>query len=118
MHLLTLEAIASYDRALAPGGLLMFHISNKYVNLEPVLAAAAQADGWQIAVRDYRPDATALARRAAPSLWVAMSRSPATLAKLRASDRSIAWRGIAGNGMTAWTDDYGSILPLLKASAW
>jgi len=118
MHLLTREAIATYSRVIAPRGLLMFHISNKYVNLEPVLAAAAAAaasDGWRIAVREYHPDAAAAARRAAPSIWVAMSRSPATLDRLRASDPNAPWRPIAGRaGMTPWTDDYGSILPLLK----
>ena len=112
MHLLTREAIASYARVLAPGGLLLFHISNKYVDLEPVLAAEA-ADGWQVAVREYHPDAAAAARRATPSIWVAMSRSRAPLDRLRGSDASARWRPIAGRA-TAWTDDHGSILPLLK----
>src|SRR5262249_19652455 len=61
MHLLTREAIDNYARVVTPDGLLMFHISNKYVDLEPVLAAAAAAEGWQIAVRDYRPDDQAAA---------------------------------------------------------
>ncbi len=115
MHLLTREAIANYARVVTPDGLLMFHISNKYVDLEPVLAAAAAADGWQIAVRDYRPDDQAAARRAAPSIWVAMSRSAPTLDRLRASDPAAPWRPIrARAGFTAWSDDYGSIMPLLK----
>lgn len=115
MHLLTREAVANYARVLAPDGLLMVHISNKYIDLEPVLAMAAADGGWRIAVRDYHPDAQAAAYRAAPSLWVAMTRSPATLDRLRASDPGARWRPIARRaGMTAWTDDYGSILPLIK----
>jgi SAM-dependent methyltransferase len=115
MHLLTREAIENYGRVITPDGLLMFHISNNYVDLEPVLAAAAAADGWQIAARDYRPDGPAAARRAAPSIWVAMSRSRATLDRLRISDLAAPWRPIHGRaGFSAWTDDYGSILPLLK----
>jgi hypothetical protein len=44
-----------------------------------------------------------------------MSRSRATLDRLRASDPAAPWRSIHGRaGFSAWTDDYGSILPLLK----
>ena len=45
MHLLTREAFATYRRHLAPGGLLLVHISNRYLDMEPVIAAAAR-DGW------------------------------------------------------------------------
>jgi spermidine synthase len=115
MHLLTREAIENYGRVLTTDGLLMFHISNKYVDLEPVLAAAAAADGWQIVVRDYRPDEAAAERRATPSVWVAMSRSAATLERLRSSDPAASWRPVRDRaGFNAWSDDYGSILPLLK----
>ena len=115
MHLLTREAFATYTRAMAPNGLLMIHISNKWVDLEPALAALAQADDWQVMVREYHPDATAEKHRAATSFWVAMSRSSATIAGLRANDPPAAWRQIARRaGMNAWTDDHGSILPLLK----
>ena len=93
----------------------MFHISNNYVDLEPVLAAAAAADASPIAARDYRPDGPAAARRAAPSIWVAMSRSRSTLDRLRMSDPAAPWRPIHGRaGFSAWRDDYDSILPMLK----
>ena len=44
MHLLTREAFADYRRLLSPSGLLLVHISNRYLDLMPVVAAAA-ADG-------------------------------------------------------------------------
>ena len=50
MHLLTLEAFAVYRRHLSADGLLMVHISNRYLDLRPVVAAAA-AHGWQARVR-------------------------------------------------------------------
>lgn len=115
MHLLTREAFATYRRAISPNGLLMIHISNKWVDLEPALAALATADGWRVTVREYHPDAKAGKRRATTSFWVAMSRSGSTIDRLRAADRSATWRPIARRaGMTAWTDHHGSILPLLK----
>ncbi len=44
-HLLTREALAVYLRKLAPGGIMMFHISNRYVRLEPVVASLAADAG-------------------------------------------------------------------------
>ncbi|HYD37727.1 MAG TPA: fused MFS/spermidine synthase, partial [Allosphingosinicella sp.] len=57
IHLLTREALQVYRRALKPDGLLLIHISNRYLDLEPVLAAAAERDGWQAAALDYAPGA-------------------------------------------------------------
>lgn len=45
-HLLTREAFEVYRRHLAPGGVLAVHISNRFVGLEPVLAAEAAAGRW------------------------------------------------------------------------
>ena len=44
MHLLTREALAIYRRHLAPGGVLAFHVSNRFVALAPPLAAIAAKD--------------------------------------------------------------------------
>ena len=43
VHLLTLEAISEYRKHLKPGGVLLFHISNRYLDLEPVLFSNANA---------------------------------------------------------------------------
>ncbi len=114
MHLLTREAFAVYKRVLAPDGLLMVHISNRFFNLEPVLAAAAQADGLQAALRDYTPDAAATKSAAVRSVWVALSRDRDTLGRLTARDAK-GWRALAARpGFDAWNDDYGSVLPILR----
>ena len=42
LHLMTQEAIALYVRKLAPNGLLLCHISNRYLRLDPVLGSAAR----------------------------------------------------------------------------
>ena len=56
LHLLTAEALDIYWRALAPDGVLVMHISNRYVELEPVLARLAQARGLHALVRHDVPD--------------------------------------------------------------
>jgi hypothetical protein len=115
MHLLTREAIASYARLLSPRGVLMIHISNRFLDLKPVLAAAAREEGLTARLRHYKPtpqDAKDHAHGA--SVWVALARDPAQLTRI-AAGRPGDWQAIPPRpGFRAWTDDHGSILPLLK----
>jgi len=114
MHLLTSEAFADYRRLLAPGGLLMVHISNRYIDLDPVIAAAASSGGWHAALRRYRPDAEALERNEGASDWVAMSLSPETLGRL-VEGSGAQWAPLhASEGFKPWTDDHSSVLPLIS----
>ncbi len=113
MHLMTREAFAGYARVLAPDGLLLVHISNRFLDLEPVVAAAAEGGGWHAIQLLYQPKPGEGAA-ATRSLWVALSRDPAKLAALRAGDAT--WRPLRHYpGFTPWTDDYSTILPLIKA---
>ncbi|MEO6716135.1 MAG: hypothetical protein ABIM50_02665, partial [Novosphingobium sp.] len=76
LHLLTDEAMGVYLNALSQNGVLMIHISNRFIELEPVLAAAARRRGLAAAVRDDNPSEHAYLT---PSSWVAMSRSKTQL---------------------------------------
>jgi spermidine synthase len=115
MHLLTLEAFGAYRRAIAGDGLLLVHISNRHLNLEPVVAAAARA-GWTARLRHYVPAVEdSLRTRHTTSLWVALSPSPASIAALEAGSPG-AWRPLESReGFRPWTDDYASVLPVLRA---
>jgi SAM-dependent methyltransferase len=118
MHLLTREALGVYRRALAPNGLLLVHISNRYLDLAPVLAAAAQKDRWAAAGFDYEPSKEDLAHNLSVSIWVAMSPDPETIERLKqasGADR-IKWRPLRPRpGFEGWTDDHASILPILES---
>ncbi|WP_374942286.1 spermidine synthase [Sphingomonas sp.] len=112
MHLMTREAFATYARVLAPGGVLMVHISNRFLDLEPVVDAAARAGGWQARRLDYRP-APETPGKPSASLWIALTRDPRTMAALTQGDPD--WAPLRGRaGFVGWTDDYSTILPLLK----
>ena len=116
MHLLTREALGVYGRALSPHGLLLVHISNRYLNLEPVLAAA-QADGWNGAIFTYIPEPGETVHNVSMSVWVAMARDPATIDRLRQASGADAalWLPLQVRpGFRGWTDDHASILPLLE----
>lgn len=116
MHLLTQEAFGIYGRALKPNGILLVHISNRYLKLEPVVAAAAEKGGWAALVLSYRPGEEDKARNATPSEWVVMSRSQDTLDRMLFSSGKFAkWEILKPKpGFKPWTDDYATILPLLK----
>ena len=45
IHLMTREAVELYAGKLRPGGMISFHISNKYLDLEPVIGNVARAAG-------------------------------------------------------------------------
>ena len=112
-HLLTAEAFATYARVLSPRGMLLVHISNRFLDLEPVVARAAAAGGWGASILEYDP--SPLDEGASGSAWIALSRDQGALVAL--TFRADGWRGLrARRGFRPWTDDYHSILPLLKRS--
>ena len=113
MHLLTTEAMEVYLRALKPRGLLMLHISNRYIDLAPVIGANAGATGLHALSRlDYPKDLV----RYTPSRWIALSRDPATLAALAQAGKDAPWKALEERAPEPWTDDHASILPYVRWS--
>jgi len=55
VHLITEEAFRTYFRHLKPSGILAVNISNKYLNLEPVMERAANALGKTAMVYHWDP---------------------------------------------------------------
>ncbi len=116
MHLLTREALDTYARRLDTGGLLMIHISNRFMKLEPILAAA-EGFGWHTLARTYIVSADDVKRSYSSSLWIALARDKGTIDRLAALSGPTNWRPTEPRpGFVGWTDDYASILPLLKWS--
>lgn len=110
VHLLTREALAVYERALAPGGLLLLHISNRYIELGPVVAANARDLGLAARSRlDFPTD-----KRFTPSHWIALSRDPAKLDALALARADAPWKPLGPPAARAWTDDHASILPFVR----
>jgi SAM-dependent methyltransferase len=123
LHLLTKEAFATYRRALKPDGLLLVHISNRYIDLNPVVAAEAKANGWFAAVRHDSPTEAQMNKGDRASHWIALSPDAAKLAQLTGKLDTIKnryhdkdqWLALDPPGKTSpWTDDYASVLPHLS----
>ena len=109
LHLLTVEAMREYRRHLAPGGVIAFHVSNQYLNLSPEIGALAGASGMEARVFDSGADAAKGEYRAT---WVLVSEDPHFF-----DTGEIGARGtrITGErGVSAWTDDYSSLLPVVN----
>jgi spermidine synthase len=114
MHLMTREAFDGYDRVVRPDGVVLVHISNRFINLEPVLAGLVRDDGWSAIVREDHPSrARMTSQGAASSYWVVMSRSADAVDRVRAAGGE--WRDLASDpAPRTWTDDFASVLPLIK----
>ncbi|MDP8994533.1 MAG: fused MFS/spermidine synthase [Pseudomonadota bacterium] len=121
MHLLTREALAVYARALHPEGIILFHISNRYLNLEPVIADLARSGGWISAMLQYSPTEDEELLNATVSVWIAMSRNRRSINRLveLSGEDALGWTVLEPTrGFSGWTDDHASILPLIRAPDW
>lgn len=101
-HLLTEEAFALYRKKLAPGGVIAVHASNRFYDLGPVVASAADAMGVPLLAGNQRSG------NAAAALWFTLTSDE----ELRRELLSDGWKTISGS-KERWTDDYAPLLPLL-----
>lgn len=112
VHLVTREALALYLRKLKPDGSVVFHISNRYLSLDPVLVELARDAKLAGASKDYNVSSDDKSQMYYASRWVALSRSAATLAPLV---KNRAWSVLAPSAdVRVWTDDFSDIVDVLK----
>ena len=110
VHLLTREAFAMYRRKLAPGGVIMVHISNRYLDLEPVLGRITMETGF-FGVIQHHEEGTSMVTLRYPSIWVVMARSPDDITELAPDTR---WEPLRGANAPLWADDYVNIFGALR----
>ena len=117
-HLLTREAIAIYLEKLQSDGLLIFHVSNRYLDLPAVLAAGANDAG--LVALHANSIASSLAEQEAqfrqgiaPATYVVMARKPE---HFRGLDSLPRWNSLQPTNQRVWTDDYSNIWRVLRLS--
>jgi SAM-dependent methyltransferase len=108
VHLLTKEAMALYFRHLKPDGFLCVHISNRYLDLEPVLAGEAKV--WNKAGRVVETDDDD-AQALFGTTWVVI-RSPQAGFSSNIMGRSFDLA--KSRKIRLWTDDYSNLFQILK----
>ena len=112
VHLITREALALYLRHVKPDGIVAFHVSNRFLELVPVVARLARENGAH-AVAVYEGAGEDEDDSRTQSDWVLVSRDPKALQGKEftavgaepAEDRE---------GLRTWTDDYSNLIQILK----
>lgn len=112
LHMLTREAFALFTSRLAPGGLIAFHISNRYFNLAPVIGNLAASVGWQAWIdNDVWFTLKRISLGEVGSQWVVVARRPGDV---RAIASDAHWQRLApDHSLRIWTDDYSSLLTVM-----
>lgn len=109
VHLITKEAVNLYFSKLSDKGVLLVHITNRYVNLAPVLAKLADENGFYDRLRDDNEDSE-IGKDG--STWVLLARNENDLGGISRDD---GWTKIeTRNTTSAWTDDFSNILSVFK----
>ena len=111
VHLITTEALGAYLRHMKPGGIVAFHVSNRFLNLVPVVARLAKEHGAHaVLVSDRGKDGD---HNHTTTDWVLVSRERKALeapeiqaAAPEAPEEKDDWR--------TWTDDYSNLVQILR----
>ena len=110
-HLLTREALALYRLRLADDGIVAWHISNRYLDLRPVLQGLA-ADAGMTALIFSDQHIPKESRGRFPSVWVAMSAGPITIDAIRSDPR---WQPLRSpRPPILWTDQRSDVFSVLR----
>jgi predicted membrane-bound spermidine synthase len=111
-HLMTREAVALYFRKLAPDGVIAFHISNRYLDLRPVIIALANDAKVAGAIGERQPDTDERGKLYYGSRWMVLAKQKETLSELVKVD---GWYPLGTwPASRLWTDDYTDVLGSLK----
>jgi hypothetical protein len=108
VHLITREAFDIYLKHLAPDGILAAHISNRFLDLVPVLWQHSKNFHLTMAVIYTGADNKLML----PSLWVLMSPSPALLQIPAIAERAIPMDNFTTH-IPQWTDDYSNLFQIM-----
>ncbi|MFN7916291.1 MAG: fused MFS/spermidine synthase [Vicinamibacterales bacterium] len=113
VHLITLEALQLYLRKLGPHGIMAVHISNRYMDLAPMLGSTARAGGLVSVVQTNVPAeyARKVSLEISPSRWVLVARDATDLAPLVQTG---LWSTLDDAKGPVWTDDFSNIMSVLR----
>jgi spermidine synthase len=107
-HLLTLEAMKTYFDHLGPQGILAVHITNHYLDMRPVIAAAAQRYGKTAYLFAIEPDESDLHCRSSGWALLLQPGQPLPTALQKAE------KLLPRAGFNPWTDGFSNLLGILK----
>ena len=107
IHLLTREALQAYRRHLAPGGVIVYNVTNRFVKLAPLLKLVAEAEGMRVLLISDDPQED----RYSGTEYVLVTENPMLLADKRFADAE-AIEPIPG--LRPWTDSFNNLYRVVK----
>jgi precorrin-6B methylase 2 len=119
VHLLTKESFEVYQKHLNPNGIIVVHISNRYLDLEPVVINLAKSFGFKLATVDYDEDEPNLQWWLYGSTWVLLSKNQSVIDTPSIHDANTDHAASTKAFQKAakvplWTDDFTSLFQILK----
>jgi hypothetical protein len=120
IHLLTREAIAMYKQKLAPGGLLIINIANRYLSFWRIMGNLAEKAGLKVYIQ-WGLGNKQLNKYAC--FWVVMAREEKDFGRLTDYSDSEVWEGKTytrtwelpdPDQLPAWTDDYSNVFSIFR----
>jgi len=108
-HLVNRDVLAEYRQKLAPRGAIVFHITNRYLNLEPVLSKIAEDCHAYVATKDVGDMGVNMR-----SIWCVLTWDDDRFIKLITDEGWVPLEISHDKQGRLWTDDYSTILPIIN----
>jgi hypothetical protein len=112
VHLLTEQAMRTYMRHMKPGGVMAFHISNSFLDLEPIVRALAGKYNLTAVLVPAGYQNPMIGKLA--SVWMLLSANNSFLTCASVQQLLNSPEGASTRRPRLWTDDYSSVLPILR----
>jgi len=110
IHLLTVEAFETYLKHLKEKGLIVIHISNTYINLQPVVAGLANNFNLDLVITMNEAD---IQTSTDASTWAILSQDNDLIAQIK-NDQPETNKIIEVNKAVLWTDKYSNLFTVLR----
>ena len=107
MHLLTKESFEIYQQHMRPDGIIAFHMSNRYIDLKPVVQALADEFGYQFVIAKEEENNYGVRK----NRWALLSKNIGFLNSSLVRD---AYLRTSRSTPILWTDDYSSLVGVLN----
>jgi hypothetical protein len=108
IHLLTRECFAVYGRHLCPDGIIAVNVTNRFLNLPPLIRTLGELDGFSVASVNSSADSKNGFFKAD---WVLLTRNKRFLNNTTLRNRFVT---LPPATVRPWTDDYASLWSLIK----
>jgi SAM-dependent methyltransferase len=109
VHLITTQALEVYARHMKPDGVIAFHVTNRFLDLAPVVGLLAKSHGLNVLRIDDNGDENPYANR---SDWILLSAGKAVLDAPELAEAATPIQ--PRPGLRLWTDDFNNLVQVLK----